>query len=507
MRRPFHALLLALVASTFPGLVASAAPTLAACPLAPSPEWHQVTSAHFHLRTSLGAEVAQRATLELERFRAALLTAWPAEFNPEGRVEVILLPLAELAEFTRGDVRGFVMDGRDDAKILVIAQETGGVAATVRDQPALVHELAHELARFVFLKEPRWYAEGMASYLAMTQVSADNTQSILGTPNLEYLKYLKAHGVLPMQELWRWDERPMLEDPGTLAGYYASSWLWVHYLLTVHGERMGRLHTAMNRAEDPRQAWDESLGKVKELEKGLQAHLTARSYTARSYPLRPVSTQVEVKAVPHAEVHAVRARLGEFGLSSLGEEERRRRARLEVQQGMKEDATNVEVALAGSRLLETPQERLGLAQALVKARPEAAQAWTLLGRALRETNAPRAEVEQAVRRASELAPDSFSTLEDLAQAYTDARLFEQALEPAGRAMELAPDSATATNLYAQVLLALGYCKSGLRYLRRTIELVRGRADAQQYLGPLSRQLTAYDAACRKALEAQAPAAP
>jgi tetratricopeptide (TPR) repeat protein len=504
--RPFLHWVLALLTSTLSGSLASAATAQAACPFDQSPGWHQATSAHFRLRTSLGAEVAQRATLELELFRAALLTAWPAEFNPEGRVEVILLPLPELAVFTRGDVRGFVMDGRDDAKILVIAQETGGVLSTVRDQPALVHELAHYLASFIFLTEPRWFAEGMASYLAMAQVSADRKESILGIPNMKYLKYVKAQGVLPMEELWRWDERPTLDDPETQASYYASSWLWVHYLLTVHRERMGRFHTAMSRAEDPRQAWEESLGKLKELEKGLQAHATARSYTAGSYPLRPVATQVEVKGVPHAEVHAVRARLHEFGLSGASEEDRRRRARLEVQQGMKEDATNVEVALEGARLLEAPQERLKLAQELIKARPEAAQAWTLLGRALRATNASRPEIEKAVRRAAELAPDSLSTQADLADSFLDAGLFEQALEPAGRAVDLAPYSATATNLYAQTRLALGYCKSGLIYLRRTIGLMRGRADAQRYLGPLSRQLTAYEAACRKARAAQAPAA-
>jgi tetratricopeptide (TPR) repeat protein len=418
---------------------------------------------------------------------------------------VILLSIPEMAEFARGDVRGFIMEGRDDAKILVIAQETGGVADAVRDQPALVHELAHYLSSFIFLNAPRWYAEGMASYMAMTQVSPDNKESILGMPNLAYLKYVKAHGVLPLEQLWRWDERPTLDDPQTQAGEYASSWLWVHYLLTVHGERLGRFHTAMNRAEDPRQAWDESLGKVKNLEKGLQVHATARSYTARSYPLRPMDTRMEVKLLPPAEVYAVRARLHVSGLSSLSQEERTQRARLEVQQGMKEDATNVEVALAQSMLLETPQERLKLAQELVRARPDAAQAWTLLVRALRATNAPTPELEKAVMRASELQPDSLSTLADLVEYYLDRKMFEQALKPAGRAVDLAPYSSTATNLYAEVLLALGACKPGLLYLRRTIELVRDKPDAQQYLGPLSRELTAYDSACRKALEAQAPA--
>ena len=140
----------------------------------------------------------------------------------------------------------------------------------------------------------------------------------------------------------------------------------------------------------------------------------------------------------------------------------------------------------------------------MKARPEAAQAWTLLARALRAANAPNPEVEQAVRRASELAPDSLSTLVDLATYEVDSHQFEQALQPAGRAVDLAPYSATATNVYAQALLNLGYCKSGLLYLRRTIELLRARADAQQYLGPLSRQLTAYDTACRQARKAQTP---
>ena len=69
-----------------------------------------------------------------------------------------------------------------------------------------------------------------------------------------------------------------------------------------------------------------------------------------------------------------------------------------------EDATNVAAVVLRARLARDDQERLALARDLVKARPDAGEGWSLLGRALEATNAPIPEREAAFLKAVALDP-------------------------------------------------------------------------------------------------------
>ncbi len=497
-----HPLLLMLLSLILAAPVAAAGARRDTCPLSGRPPWHQVNSAHFVVRTSLDAEAARSATLNLERFLAALLPVWGPNFKFEGRLEVLLLRDSELAEFVQGNVGGFLASGYDDAALMVVALGPEEVTGSALTLPSMTHELAHALIQRVFPNSPRWFSEGFATYLETIQVSADNREGVVGYPKLEHLKYLKAHGVLDMEAMWRWDEEFALHDPVKLQHQYASAWMWVHYLVARHLEPLGRFQLALSRLEDPRQAWEAAFGKGAELEEGLKAHGSARRYDATSYTLGQVPTQLEVQVLPHPEVHVARARLWSKAPSStLSWEERLKRLGPEVRQAMREDATNAEVVRLHSGLLDDPQEELKLARALVEARPGTAQAWTLLGRALRRTQAPLPEQEKAFVRALELMPESTSTLYDVARHYRDRGLPDKALEPAIRAVELAPDSAAMRSVLAAVLLDRGQCEQGLLHLRRTLALARDRPDAQDFMAALSNSLARYEEACRKAMEA------
>jgi tetratricopeptide (TPR) repeat protein len=353
-----------------------------------------------------------------------------------------------------------------------------------------------------FPRAPRWFSEGFATYLESIEVNADNRQSVEGYLKLEHLKYVKAHGVLDLEAMWRWDEERSLHDVTKLQHQYASAWMWVHYLLKRHPERLGQFELALSRLEEPREAWERAFGQVTDLEEGLQAHATARSYAATPYAPAEVSPRMEVQVLPHPEVHVLRARLwSKAPNSALSLEERQRRLRPEVRQAMSEDAANAEVVWLQSELLDSPREKLRLAQTLVEARPGAARAWTLWGRALRLTQAPPPEQEKAFLRAWELMPESTSTLFDLARHYAEQKLPDKALEPAIRAVEVAPGSATMRSVLAQVLLNRGQCEQGLLHLRRTIALARNRPDASDIMASLTGGLSHYEEACRKAMKA------
>lgn len=502
MLRPLHLWGLALMALTLPSVAALAGePTHDVCPIAQRPAWHHVKSAHFSVRTSLDPVAAQRTTLNLERFLAALLPIWGPNFKLEGTVEVILVRDSELAEFVQGNVRGFLATGNDDARFMVIALEPAEVTGSPRGLPTLTHELAHYLLDRIYPRAPRWFSEGFATYLEAVELRPGDREGVVGMLKMGHLNYVKAHGVLDMEAMWRWDDEFSLHDPVKLRHQYASAWMWVHYLLARHAAALGRFQLALSQLEDPRQAWAAAFGAGLTLEEGLKAHASARRYDASSYAVGAVPMYMEVKALPHAEVHAIRARLWGKAPNDMSEEERLKRIRLELNQAMREDATHVEVARLQSDVLYNAQERLERARALVQARPEASGAWTLLGRALRGTGAPLAQQEKAFLRAWELMPDSTTTLYDMASYYLERDLPDKALEPALRAVQLAPDSAAMRSVLAATLLARGQCDPGLLHLRKTIALARDRPDTSDLLPALSRDLARYEEACRKAKEA------
>jgi hypothetical protein len=241
------ALLGALVLSRA-SLAGPAAPP--ACPLAKGAPWHRATSTHFHIRTSLDEDSARRAARELERLRDALRSMWGPAFDPPGRVDVLLLRGRELAEFTEQHVGGFLAEDENDVPLLVMGVR-GERFEELGDRPTLAHELAHYLTRFVLLRDSRWVTEGLATFLETVRLGEGPAGTVLGHPHPDHLKYLRAHGVLTLETLWRWDERPELEDP-RLRDLYASSWLWVHYLFGMHLERLTRFEQALYEAREPR---------------------------------------------------------------------------------------------------------------------------------------------------------------------------------------------------------------------------------------------------------------
>src|SRR4051812_25578243 len=73
----------------------------ALCPAEGGHTWHEVRSAHFLVRTNLDPAQAQEVALDLERFRRALLLIWTRNFDPKGRLEVIVLRTrGQLEEFS-----------------------------------------------------------------------------------------------------------------------------------------------------------------------------------------------------------------------------------------------------------------------------------------------------------------------------------------------------------------------------------------------------------------------
>lgn len=445
--------------------------TRATCPSEGGKPWREVKSTHFRVLTDLDAEAAQQTALELEKFRRALLLAWDSDFDPPGEVEAIILRNAgEFEEFSEGRIGGFATVGTD-GPLLVMSGHGYLVSEQPGDQRTQAHELAHYLSRYVLLRQPRWFAEGLATYLETLTFKGGAAEVVLGRPHGWNLGYVREHGWLTLEELWQWK---FIDGMGQaeMQRHYASAWLWVHYLMNEHVDRFVDFQSRLARAEEPRQAFEAAFRGVPDLAGGLRTYVNTGRYAVLTIPLPAVPTKVEVRELDGAEVHAIRARLRLITPGSSTPEQRKQQAEVDLAQALREDPANVSATVLHSELSAAPTERLPLARALTQARPQSGPAWLLLARAIGESPGGSGEEQlRALTRAVELQPQSATALNTLAWYYANARMPQKAFELAKHAAELAPGDGAVLDTYAAVLFQIGKCPDALRLQRRALDVL------------------------------------
>lgn len=469
--------------------------TRATCPAEGGHPWREVKSTHFRVQTNLNAEAAEKTALELEKFRRALLLAWDNGFDPPGEVEAIILRNpSQLNEFTDGKIVGFAGRG-ENGPLLVMSGDSFLMGESSADQRVQAHELAHYLSSYVLLRQPRWVSEGFASYLETLYFKGGSAEVILGRPDRWKLGYVREHGWLGLEELWAWRTINGMSEID-LARHYASSWLWVHYLMNVHGEQFADFQGRLARAEEPRRAFEASFQGVKDLAGGLRTYVDTGRYAILTIPLPEVPSKVETRELDGAEVHAIRARLHWMAPGSATQEQRRQQAEQELAQALREDPTNVSAVYLQAMFSEDVSRSLALARELVKARPDSGRAWALLADAIGQSGGSAEEREQALLRALELQPQNALVLNNLAWFYVGTENPQKAFELAKRAVALAPADASILDTYAAVLFQSGHCPESLRFQRRALDVLHeSTPESQRRI--LQERLDKYERTCQQ----------
>ncbi len=257
--------------------------------------WLELTSEHFVLRTSLDESAAHELVSSLERYRQAMLIALEVELPHSTRLDVYAFSERRDLEELGWDegVAGFM---RLDPALLAMRPTSKYKTAPLGAVQA--HELAHYFMHFVFRRQPLWFAEGMADYLGAIHISTEGDEAIIGRANM--MRLGSARFPMTLEELWGWEKWKGSSDAIQNERAYASSWLWVHFLLNAHSTRFVEFMGALAEGSEPRAAFAQAFKGIPsvQLEEGVIGYRRAtQQYEVFRHRLKPVGTAVTTRVM------------------------------------------------------------------------------------------------------------------------------------------------------------------------------------------------------------------
>ncbi|HVP61467.1 MAG TPA: hypothetical protein VMT11_12955 [Myxococcaceae bacterium] len=432
--------------------------------------WRELRSSHFRLRTDLPAADARTTVERLETLRAALQSVWsdvdPVD-APGTTLAIVLRDRAELRTFT--EWTGLATVSRRGP--LLIASGKDVAFGDLSPQLALLaHEVAHGLDRQRMPGAPRWFDEGLASYLESAEL-VDPGGVRLGALPREDLEQTRTRPLVPLDTLERtpWETASLSE----LVEIYRSARLWVHLLRAEEPGRMRNLEAAVHRGVAWRVAWADLRRDLdtSRLEDALRRWLHAGELPTELRRFPPPPSGVDERTLAPWEVHLTLSELWTAGATSFdsGDPHPRARAELEAAARAAPEEPLPQVALAD--LESDPDRRRTRAEALRRAYPRNPDAAVLLARVLRDGGGPVDGRRTAMLDAVALAPDDVDAL--TAHALEEARAGElsRAFLSLRRAEELAPWNPRVFVTRAAVLAPLGHCADAVVAVQRALDVL------------------------------------
>jgi tetratricopeptide (TPR) repeat protein len=409
--------------------------------------WQLVTSSHFSLITNLDVARAREAVLKLELARAAVLPVLQGSELSTAPLEVVLLQSgAQVADLTGADDsfasedwRGPLLVARDDAAILA-------------SNPALektVHELTHVLAGRVLRRQPRWVAEGLASYLETVTVDVQERTARRGRANQTRLGDIERWNILPIEALWAWTGVEK-DKPGLEQHRIASAWFWVYWLFNEQRAAFEGFLRALARGDEPGAAWRTAFPTLTtaSMAAASERFRAEGKTTGQSIDLSRSDLRLDVQPLTDARVHAVLSRL-----AALRGDWARAAAEADTASALQADDAVVLEQVSATR--GDAQARLAAATRATELAPRRAEGWLLVGMAGGDAR------EAALRSALELDDAQVSTAAELAALTRDVDLARHAFRK--------PANARALMMSAEVLARAGLCGEARTLAWRALE--------------------------------------
>ena len=140
--------------------------------------WHEVKTSHFRLYADAPAQRAQEMALHLESLRSALLQGFPAGLTTPLPVEVVVFASRDdLSWFVTPRQLGYTRYSDSELRIVMSAEAFG--EGETQFTATVAHELTHYLSQYAIKQQPRWVAEGLATFMETLTLTRDG-QAVFG---------------------------------------------------------------------------------------------------------------------------------------------------------------------------------------------------------------------------------------------------------------------------------------------------------------------------------------
>jgi hypothetical protein len=433
--------------------------------------WLELETPHFRVHTDLPELQAREMGRSLEDARTALLaSAWPGAKGPPGRTRVVVF--TRLTDFHRytgveGNVAGIAITRPGFERWIAFSPGPDNGIPSVA-----AHELVHDLSQWFLPLQPRWLAEGLASYLEGFRFDAERRTVVAGESSPRYVGWLKQTKTLMSSSRLFAETALEAHDPREDVSFYAGAWFLVHYLLNERGEAFGQFQRSLMRLTPWKRAWEEAFPGLTlgELDADMIQYAEEGRFTPVIEPFEPSVFEPTLRTLSPAEAYGVRALLGAI----LGND-----TRADIEAASKLEPDELSALVARFHSLESRDERARqeIARRAVAAHPDDGDAWLLAARVAPEGQ----EQRHALDRAFALAPYHPGVVWLLANDELRQGNPKRALELVRLAERRSGLSASMLMLHVGALLGLQRCddagrlaESGASLLAPTCQMVDPR---------------------------------
>ncbi|HEX7837310.1 MAG TPA: hypothetical protein VF469_07600 [Kofleriaceae bacterium] len=361
------------------------------------PAWIELTSPHFTIWADADPDRAREIMAKMERLRVLLAYAVFPTAPAEGRdLAIVLRNNAELRAFSATDqIRPFAVRVQlplwQPMIVLSASSERGEL------EVALAHELVHAISSGVIHYQPRWFAEGMATYFQTAGLDPKLvTVEIGGSPTGAQIT---VDHLVPITELFEWT-KPTREE----SRQYIIAWALFCFLINQHEAELQRYAHLLDdagaeieqRSDLARRTWDLAFPTLPftAVDRALHDWLfNGKSYAVRRFRLKSGDRSTTERRLGDADVYAIRALLRHLA------GRRDTQSRADVTAALAAEPTHVLARLLAAAL-DHREIAADEVRAIAGAHEDDWRAWMLVASAV---SSGAAEAKAARARACEIA--------------------------------------------------------------------------------------------------------
>jgi Protein of unknown function (DUF1570) len=352
--------------------------------------WVELRSEHFRLWTNAKVERGRELIVSLEERRQVIARAMN---RVEQAAEILVIATQtaeELAAFLGPTIMGMAWRKSHPTHQPGIVMSA---AASEHSEVVMNHEVAHAISHALITDQPRWFAEGLASYFELATLDPKTRIAKIGVPRGDLLRVLRSRGPMSTRKIFACPPGDCISDH-----FYVSSWALFSYLLNKHFERFGTYLQQLQLTEgDQDKAWSAAFPGVQ-----MERFDDQLWDWAQSGQFAVPRIKVEVRPYP-----AVERRLGEADAlaarSILSYSAGRRAAsREDAAAALALDRTHVLAWAMMSRAHKKPPS-VAESRALAEAHPEDWRTWQFLYFALKLARGPEEETKAVRERMCAMA--------------------------------------------------------------------------------------------------------